>query len=252
MLGSANETARLRSYSGNNDGERGDGRRIRSHPAARPNGRTVPVQGLTLVRDAFKIELRSGVVHFLPPIDDDIIGAVFIGEGAYHLTPATASERRHLRLVTGDPQLETLTDRFDRLVLLFTDRTAAEIVEHAPVASGPPNEQAVRVYDEYLRRQQRDVQINLQLRILGDLLNRRTRTDGLFLAPVEGRTYGKVLIAVDPLGISNLSSQFGSLGGEEVALISTDERKGGFWYLSAPVKEAIAGRGKAVRRWPMR
>ena len=114
--------------------------------AARPNGRTVPVQGLTLVRDAFKIELRSGVVHFLPPIDDDIIGAVFIGEGAYHLTPSTASERRHLRLKSGDPQLETLTDRFDRLVLLFTDRTAAEIVEHAPVASGPPTYQVAYTF----------------------------------------------------------------------------------------------------------
>ena len=215
--------------------------------AARPDGRTVPVQGLTLARDVYRIELRSGTVHFLTPVGGETFGAVFIGDGAYHLTPATGAERRQLRLVTGDPQLETFTDRFDRLILFFTDRTAAEIAAHAAVATGIPNEQAARVYDEYLRRQQRDVQINLQLRILGDLLNRPRRSDGVFLAPVEGRTHGKALIAIDPLGISNLSPRFGFLGGEEVALLSTDERKGGFWYLSAPAKEAIAGRGKAVR-----
>src|SRR4030095_7374506 len=133
--------------------------------AARPDGRSVPVQGLTLVRDVYRIELRSGTVHFLTAVGGETFGAVFIGDGAYHLTPATSSERRHLRLVTGDPRLETLSDRFDRLVLFFTDKTATEIAAHAAVAAGAPNEQAVRVYDEYLRRQQRDVQVNLQLRI---------------------------------------------------------------------------------------
>jgi len=135
----------------------------------RPDGRTVTVQGLSLVRDAFTIELRSGVVHLLIPVRGTTVGAVFIGDGVYRLTPATAAERRQLRLQTGEAQLETLTDRFDRLVLFFTDRTAAEITAHAAVVTGAPNEQAVRFYEDYLRRQQRDVQINLQLRLLGDL-----------------------------------------------------------------------------------
>jgi len=216
--------------------------------AMRPDGRTVTVQGLSLVRDAFTIELRSGVVHLLAPVRGTTVGAVFIGDGAYRLTPATAAERRQLRLQTGEAQLETLTDRFDRLVLFFTDRTAAEIMAHAPVATGAPNEPAVRFYEDYLRRQQRDVQINLQLRLLGDLLNFPGRTEGVFLAPVEGKVYGKALIVVDPLGISNLSPRLADLGGEEVALISMDERKGGFWYLSALAKEATSGRGKPVRR----
>jgi hypothetical protein len=52
---------------------------------------------------------------------------------------------------------------------------------------------------------------------------------------------------VDPLGISNLSSQFGTLGGEEVALLSSDQKKGGFWYLAAS-GGAQNGRGKPVRQ----
>jgi hypothetical protein len=216
---------------------------------ARPDGRTIPVQGLTLVRDAFRIELRSGTLHLLAPIGDATFGAVFVGDGSYHLTPATAHERRHLRLVTGNTQLETLTDRFDRMVLLFTDRTAAELLDHARVVTGVPNDQAVRWYDDYLKRQQKDLGINLHLRIATDLINRPGRSDGLFLMPVEGKTYGKVLLAFEPLGLSNLSAQFGNLGGEEAMLLSADTKKGGFWYLSAPVKDAVGGRGKAVRPW---
>lgn len=57
------------------------------------------------------------------------------------------------------------------------------------------------------------------LRVLADLLNRPARTDGVFLAPTEGRSYGTVLAVVDPLRLSHLTARFGSLGGEEVMLI---------------------------------
>jgi aminopeptidase N len=70
----------------------------------------------------------------------------------------------------------------------------------------------------------------------------------VFLAAVEGRSYGKVVLAIDPLGISNLSSRLTPLTtGEEVMLSSTDDRKGGIWYLSTYAKEAVSGRSKAMR-----
>jgi hypothetical protein len=217
--------------------------------SARPDGRTIAVQGLTLVRDAFRIELRSGTLHLLSPAGSDTFGAVFIGDGSYHLAPATPHELRQLRLVTGQAQLETLSDRFDRMVLLFTDRTAGEVLDHARVVTGPPDDQAVRWYDDYLKRQQKDVGINLHLRIATDLVNRPGRSDGVFLMPVDGRAHGKVLVAFDPMGLSNLSSQFGNVSGEESVLLSSDKEKGGFWYLSASVKDAVGGRGKPVRPW---
>ena len=212
--------------------------------AARPAGRTIPVNGLTLVRDAYRIDLRSGVLHLLAPIDGETFGAVFLGEGEYRLEPATESERRHLRLVTDDDRLETLTDEFEQLLLLFTDQTGEDMLAHAPVVEGDADPRATEVYEDYLEQQRERIQINLHLRIVSDLLNRPGRSDGVFLATVDGDEYGPALLAFDPLGISNLAAQFGFLGGEEVALISFDRRDSGFWYLSARAPEAVEGRGK--------
>src|SRR3972149_1454704 len=172
---------------------------------------------------------RFGVVHLLAPLGADTTGAVFMGEGAYSLNPATAAERRHLALVSGNARLETLTDRFTRLILLFTENTAAELLAHAPPATGAPDPAATRAFDEYVQKQLTGAHPNLHLRVLADLLNRPARSDGVFLAFAEGQTYAPVLMAVDPLGISNLTTRFGFFGGGEVAVVSFDPLNGGVW-----------------------
>ncbi len=175
----------------------------------------------------------------------DTFGAVFIGEGEYLLNPATSAERRHLQLVTNTT--EVLKDRFTKLVLLFTDRTAAEILAHAPAATGSPDQAATRAYEDYLNRTKNEDLPNLHLRVLADLLNRPTRTDGVFLAFVEGQNYSPVLLAVDPLGISRITTRFSFYGGEEVALFSFNNMNGGLWYSSTFAPQAVAGRGKPIR-----
>src|SRR6187549_2934105 len=105
--------------------------------ASRPDGRRIPVKDLVLERDAFRIKLQSGAVHLLAPLGRDTFGAVFIGQGSYVLNPATASERRHLQLVSNTT--EVLRDRFTKLLLLFTDRTAVDVLAHAPVETGTPD-----------------------------------------------------------------------------------------------------------------
>jgi aminopeptidase N len=215
--------------------------------AARPDGRTIPVKALTLERDAYRIELRSGVVHLLAPVGGETFGAVFVGEGSYQLTPATVAELRHLQLVTGDNRLEALTDRFTRLMLFFTDKTLAELSAHAPIATGSPDAAATGAFEDYLERQRERIQPNLHIRILADLLNRPGRSDGVFLGAVNGQSRGEAIMAVDPLGISNLAPRFGFYGGEEVAHISLDSENGGFWYASTYAPKAIGGRGKPNR-----
>jgi hypothetical protein len=217
----------------------------RSLRASRPDGRTVSVKDLTLERDAYRITFRSGVVHLLAPVGGDTFGAVFIGDGSYQLNPATETERRQLQLVSGSS--EAFSDRFRRLILLFTDRTAEEVLAHAPVVTGAPDQAATRAYEEYLQREQTANLPNFHLRILADLLNRPARKDGVFLAFVEGQSYSQVLLAVDPLGISSLTSRFAFFGGEEVALVSFDKTNGGLWYSSAFSAQAMPGRGKPIR-----
>jgi peptidase M1-like protein len=217
----------------------------RSLRASRPDGRSIPVKDLALVRDAYRINLHSGVVHLLAPVGRQTVGAVFIGDGSYQLTPATAAERRHLQLVSGST--EVLSDRFKRLVLLFTDRTADELLAHAPAVTGTPDQAATRAYEEYLQRDQTGGLPNFHLRLLADLLNRPARKDGVFLAFVEGQSYPQVLLAVDPLGVSNLTPRFSFFGGEEVALVSFDRTNGGLWYSSTFAEQAARGHGKPIR-----
>ena len=145
--------------------------------ASRPDGRTIPVKRLILERDAYRLTLESGAVHLLAPLGRDTFGAVFIGQGGYILNPATPAERRHLQLVADAK--EVLSDRFSKLILLFTDKTAAEVLAHAPVASGAPDPAAVRAYEDYLNRQRDDVLPNLHLRVLADLLNRLRASQGV-------------------------------------------------------------------------
>jgi hypothetical protein len=211
--------------------------------ASRPD-RTIPVKDLVLERDAYRITLQSGAVHLLAPLGRDTFGAVFIGQGSYLLNPATPAERRQLQLASGTT--EVLRDRFTKLILLFTDRTGEELMKHAPVAAGKPDAAAARAYEDYLDKQREDLP-NLHLRILADLLNRPQRTDGVFLAFVEGQDYSPVLLAVDPLGISNLTPAFGFFGGEEVALFSFNNQNGGLWYSSTFAAQAVNGRGKPSR-----
>src|SRR5579862_777652 len=140
--------------------------------AARPDGRVVAVHGLVLDRDVFHFELESGTVHFLEPVAGRTIGAVFLGHGTLRLSPASAAERRQLALELGEGKdFEVLTDSFDELVLLFGDDTAQEIAAAAPIAKQAPDPRARQVYERWLERQRRDSQLNLQLRLLRDLLN---------------------------------------------------------------------------------
>ena len=222
-----------------------DATEYRDLRASRPDGRSIPVKGLTLERDAYRITLQSGTVHLLAPLGGDTFGAVFLGQGSYTLSPATPAERRHLQLVAG--VTEVLTDRFSKLILLFTDKTAAEVMTHAPVATGTPDPAAVRTYEDYLDRQRNDVLPNLHLRVLADLLNRPARTDGVFLAFVEGQSHSPVLLAIDPLGVSSLTPRFSFFGGEEVVLFSFNNLNGGLWYSSTFKPQARNGRGKPVR-----
>jgi hypothetical protein len=216
--------------------------------AARPDGRMVPVHNLTLERDVFKFQFESGAFYFLAPVAGRTVGAVFVGRGSYRLSPATATERRHLALASGaGPGFETLNDDFDNLLLLFADDTPQELALHAPVAAGAPDAKAVAVYEAYLKRQRKDFRINFHLRVLEDLLNQPGLTSGVFLALIDGRKVSTALAAVDPNGAEALN--FGlRLGEEDTVFLVADPNKGGLWYQCDRQAEVDAKRVSPVRR----
>jgi hypothetical protein len=206
---------------------------------AKPDGRKIPVQNLVLERDAFRFQLDSGALYLLAPIEGRTIGAVFVGQGSYRLSPATPNESRQLAISSGaDKGFEALTDTFENLLLLFTDGTLAELEHHAAVQTGAPDPRAVDVYDRWLKRQQKDFKSNFHLRVLEDLLNTPGRADGVFLALVDGRRYPPALAAVDPDGAGALRIA-PRLGGEDTVFWVADSSKGGIWYL-CDRKEEVA------------
>jgi len=207
---------------------------------AKPDGRKIPVQNLVLVRDAFRFQLDSGALHLLAPVDGRTVGAVFVGQGSYRLTPTTPHELRQLALSSGadlDKGFEAMNDTFEDLLLLFADDTLAELERHAAVQTGAPDPRAADVYEGWLKRQRKDFTTNFHLRILQDLLNTPGRTDGVFLALVNGRKQPPALAAVDPDGAEAL--HIGSrLGGESTLFWVADSNKGGIWYLGDRTREA--------------
>ncbi len=216
--------------------------------AARPDGRTMAVHGLTLERDAFRFQLDSGTFHFLTAVGGRTVGAVFVGHGSYRLSPATENERRQLALESGGGQgFETLTDELSDLVLLFADDTFQELEQHAAISSGAPDRKAVAVYEGYLKRQRKDFQRNFHLRLLADLLNQPGLTSGVFLALIDGRKLPPALAAVDPNGAEALSLGL-RLGDEDTVFLVADSTKGGLWYQSDRRVEVDAHRKSPARR----
>jgi hypothetical protein len=214
---------------------------------AKPDGRKISVQNLVLERDAFRFQLDSGALHLLAPVEGRTIGAVFVGKGSYRLSPATPNESRQLALSSGaDKGFEALTDTFDNLFLLFTDGTLAELEHYAAVQTGAPDSRAVDIYDRWLKRQQKDFKTNFHLRILEDLLNTPGRTDGVFLALIDGHKYPPALAAVDPDGAEGLRVA-SRLGGEGTIFLVADSFKGGIWYL-CDRKENVARRQSSAEK----
>lgn len=214
--------------------------------AARPDGRVVVVENFELARDAYVIRFSRGTFHFLNPTSDGrTFAAVFTGDGSYELLVRSETERRHLALVTGKGNLDTLSDSFTEMILLYGDSTSEDILKDGSLEIRSPDSAAVRAWDTYLLHQKNDLQVNLHLRILRDLLNAPAK--GVFLASVRGKTHPPALIVVDPSGIGNLAAGFSLFGGEEVAFLSVDERDGGFWYLGSNDSRSGPALGKPLK-----
>ena len=208
-----------------------------------PDGRTVPVQGLDLVRDAFVFHFESGTFHLLEPVAGRTVGAVFLGEGSYRLEPQTPWERDLLTRVAGLPEgSKALEDTFSELVLFFTDDTGAEIARRATLQSGAPLGQAVEALARWKVREASELRTDLRLRVLRDLLDSKPAPGSSFFALVDGRTLPPALAGVDALGADALGL-IQRAGSESCFLYVADPRKNGLWYLS-PEKDGLGtGRG---------
>jgi Peptidase family M1 domain len=193
---------------------------------ARPDGRTIALSNFVYERDVLRFTL-NGTLHLLPPVEGKTPGAVFTGQGSYELKPATPYEQRSLAINTGDDKLTALTDTFDSAIFLGTALPAAAEKASAPVA-GTAAASAVDKWNDYLKKQKRDFQTNMHVRMLQEILN--AEAEPYFFAWIDGKTHPPALLEVNPRDI------------EQTSMYVMHDSKGGLWYASRYKSEIDAGK----------
>jgi hypothetical protein len=174
------------------------------------SGEAVSVNNFDLRRDAGTFHLHSGTVCFTAPVQGKVTGAVFVGDGILVLEPP-ASELGMLKLLTKENEF---SEKFEHMVLRFTDSTYDEIKKAGVAASGACDGGLLKDSQNTTRHIFKE---NLEARILEDVL--RAEPGGLFIAFVHGKRYsGKELFQIDP-----------HRGGDQVDFATYDDSKYGVW-----------------------
>jgi hypothetical protein len=210
--------------------------------AIRPDGRTIAVNNYVFSRDVVKVTL-NGKLHLLTPVEGKTSGAVFVGQGSYELTPASASERYQLSLHTNDDKLTSIADSFDSAIFLGTALVDDALKLGAPVA-GAVDGTADNRWNTYIKKQKKDLHTNVHVRLLQEMVD--TPTFPLFLGWVDGKKYPPAVLIVDPLGAETVRLYGGDMGGEQTAMIVSSNEKGGIWYSSRLKSELDAGKGRTA------
>ena len=170
----------------------------------------ITVSNLDLKRDAGTFHLRSGTVCFVAPVQGKITGAVFVGDGGFVLDPGIASERASLKLLTKEDEF---SEKFDRMVLRFTDSTYDEI-KKSGTAGGSCEGGPLKDIQNITRHKLKN---NLEARLLEEVLSPEPRP--YFIAFIHGKHYNdKELYEIDP-----------DQGSYQVSFLTYDENKLGRW-----------------------
>lgn len=194
------------------------------------------VNNLVIKRDAATFTLRSGEIYFLAPVEDRTVGAVFIGDGEFTLTPPVDYEQRSLAIFTGGP---TINEQFTKLTLRFTDKTFEEVKASPNVTMGTTGADAARAKDSYRDNQsllRRELRTNMELRTLVDM--HTPQRPGFFIAFIGGKRFEKLVFQIDPMGIPEVSP-------EEEMLRSYGETDGGIWAAFHLSDEYQAGKASS-------
>jgi hypothetical protein len=195
----------------------------------------VSVNNFELVRDAARFHLQSGTVCFVTPVQGKVTGAVFVGEGTLVLDPPIPIEHASLKLLT---RADEFVERYEHLVLRFTDSTYDELKKGGTPASGGCD---AGLLNDSLHAMRHDhmLKYNLDARILQDVLS--PEPGELFVAFVHGKQYnGKEIYAIDPHGAPGLVHR---VAPEEVEFLTYDENKLGTWaafHFSDEYKNGLA------------
>ena len=95
------------------------------------------VKNISFQRDVAKFDLHEGQIFLLSPIQNRVIGALFLGKGVFYASPPTEIEKKQLYRFYETDQLEK---EFNMLFLIFADSTLEELEKHLTFTTGKMNE----------------------------------------------------------------------------------------------------------------
>ena len=152
-------------------------------------GGAVDVKGVVLKRVRTQITL-DGTVYLSEPVNGQITGAVFIGEGKFVTeVPANDFEKENVKRLLGTDVIES---DFKTAVFRFTDNTGVEL---APTRTGTADDRAQKLAREADERTLREIGANLPARLAISMLN--LEKPGFFFAQFDGGKRGRFSMVLD-------------------------------------------------------
>ena len=107
--------------------------------AMRPDGRQIAIQDWKLNKDVFQFNFQQGLFHLMNDIDGRLVGAICIGDGDLRFSPDDPREIQNLRVMATDPEATGFGDSFTKIMLLFADDTAEQLLAAGEVTTASPN-----------------------------------------------------------------------------------------------------------------
>jgi hypothetical protein len=148
--------------------------------AATLSGDAAEVKGWSLKRDRAEMTF-DGVFYFTPPIEGQVTGAVFIGQGNFRAeAPPSKFERENLKRLVG--ATDAIASDFRTAVFRFTDDTYAPLAAYRKAVT--PNPEAQKLITELDKRILKETGANLPARLALSLLN--GEKPGFFFAQFDG------------------------------------------------------------------
>jgi hypothetical protein len=102
-------------------------------------GESYRFDNFTLNVDAATFEFQKGTISFLSPVNGNVTGAIFVGEGHFHLKPVTPLDARELKRRTG---AEEVDEDFTEVVIRFTPNMRMSLLRGLGAKADPAPEAA--------------------------------------------------------------------------------------------------------------
>ena len=202
-------------------------------------GETFRFEQFTLNYDVATFEFQKGTLTWLNPVEGSVTGAIFVGEGHFHLKAVTSLDAREINRRTGADEID---EDFSEIVFRFTRDERMKLLPGVGDHVEPNGEagRAIERWKEQMRRRREiplgfteyvlhgETMDNVDADILAAIYN--PAHPPFFNAYIEGKKHRdlRYFVRTRVGAVPQLDSP------EEVALINYDPEgmSDGVWYLS--------------------